>query len=62
MHTGALVIANLDRAGDHAAVLGVLVAIAAVGGLIYGLVRLAARSRARRTRPNRPGADRMPEA
>jgi hypothetical protein len=58
----ALVIANIDRAGDHAAVLGVLVAVAAVGGLIYGLVRLAARSRASRARSNRPGTDRRPDA
>jgi hypothetical protein len=58
----ALVIANIDRAGDHAAVLGVVVAVAAVGGLIYGLVRLAARSRASRARSTRPGPDRTPDA
>jgi ABC-2 type transport system ATP-binding protein len=34
-----LVIASIDRAGDHAGVLGVLVLVAAIGGLIYGLAR-----------------------
>jgi hypothetical protein len=59
----ALVIANIDRAGDHAAVLGVVVLVAAVGGLVYGLVRLAARSRAARTRTARgPETDRRPDA
>jgi hypothetical protein len=52
----ALVIANVDRAGDHAAVLGVLVLVAAIGGMVYGLVRLAAKSRAGRARAT-PGAD-----
>jgi hypothetical protein len=50
----ALVIANIERAGDHAAVLGVVVVVAAVGGLVYALVRFAARSRA--------GRDRRPDA
>ena len=46
-----LVIANIDRAGDHAAVMGVVFAVVVVvGGLVYGLVRLATRSRASRTR------------
>jgi hypothetical protein len=44
----ALVIASIDRAGDHAAVLGVFLAVAAIGGLVYGLVRLAAKTRAGR--------------
>lgn len=30
-----LVLANIDRAGDHAAVVGVLVVIAAVVGLVW---------------------------
>jgi hypothetical protein len=55
----ALVIANIDRAGDHAAVLGVLVLVAAIGGMVYGLVRLAGKSRAARTRSTR---DRRPDA
>jgi hypothetical protein len=45
-----LVIANIERAGDHAAVMGVVFAIVVLGGLAYGLVRLASRSRASRTR------------
>jgi hypothetical protein len=44
------IIASIDRAGDHAAVLGVVIVAAVIGGLIYGLVRLAARSRAGRAR------------
>jgi hypothetical protein len=44
-----LVIANIERAGDHAAVLGVLLAVVAVGGLVYGVVRLATKTRAGRT-------------
>lgn len=59
----ALVIASIDRAGDHAAVLGVLVLVAAIGGLVYGLGRLAAGSRAGRTRSARgPDTDRRPDA
>lgn len=38
-----LVIADIARAGNHAAVLGVAVVIAAVGGLVY-LVRERRRS------------------
>jgi hypothetical protein len=45
MPSDALVIASIDRAGDHAAVFGVLLVVVAVGGLVYGLVRLVARSR-----------------
>jgi hypothetical protein len=45
----ALVIASIDRAGDHVAVLGVLLVVVAVGGLVYGLFRLAAKTRAGRT-------------
>lgn len=48
-----LVIASIDRAGDHAVVLGVMALIAAVGGLGYGLVRLVGRRRAGRTRSDR---------
>jgi hypothetical protein len=52
-----LVLANIDRAGDHAIVLAVLAGIAAVGGLVFGLIRLVGRSRARRTSSERgPGA------
>jgi hypothetical protein len=58
MPTDALVIANLDRAGDHAGVFGVLLAVVAIGGLVYGLVRVAAKSRAGRTRKS----DRTPDA
>jgi len=59
----ALVLANIDRAADHAAVLGVLVGVAAIGGLVYGLVRLAAKSRGSRTRSGRgPESDRRPDA
>jgi hypothetical protein len=59
----ALVLASIDRAGDHAAVFGVVVVVAAFGGLVYGLVRVAAKSRARRTRSVRgPESDRRPDA
>jgi hypothetical protein len=58
-----LVVANVERAGDHAAIVGVLALVAAVGGAAYGLVRLVARSRASRTRPERgPETHRGPEA
>jgi hypothetical protein len=58
----ALVLANIDRAGDHAAVVGVVVAVAAMGGLVYALVRLAGKSRAGRTRSARgPETDRRPD-
>ena len=57
------VLANIDRAGDHAAVLGVVVVVAAVGGLVYGLVRLAVKGRAGRARSARgPETDRRPDA
>lgn len=49
----ALVIAAADRAGDHATLLGIVVLIAAVGGLIYGLVRLVGKRRAGRKRSDR---------
>jgi len=54
--SGTLVIASIDRAGDHAAILGVLLLIAAVGGLVYGLVRVAVKSRTRSKPPRRPDA------
>jgi ABC-type proline/glycine betaine transport system permease subunit len=41
---------HLSRAADHAAVVGVALLIAAVGGLVYGLVRLVGRRRAGRGR------------
>jgi hypothetical protein len=50
-----LVIANIERAADHAAIMGVVVGLAIAGGLIYGLVRLAGRARASRTH-RRPDA------
>jgi hypothetical protein len=49
-----LVIASLERAGGHAAVIGVVVVVVAVGAVLYGVVRLAARNRAARDR--RPDA------
>lgn len=39
----ALVLASADRAGDHLVIFGALVATAAVGALVYGLVRLVKR-------------------
>ncbi len=51
-----LVIANVDRAGGHIVIVGVLVVVAAVGGMIYGLVRLVGKNRAARTRSDH-GAD-----
>jgi hypothetical protein len=54
----AIVIASIDRAGDHAAVVGVLLVVVAVGGLVFALVRLAARSRVGRARKS----DRTPDA
>jgi hypothetical protein len=50
-------IASLDRAGDHAVVLAVLILIAAVVGVVYWLVQLAARRRA-----GRAHSDRDPES
>jgi hypothetical protein len=58
MSTDALVIASIDRAGDHAGVLGVLLLAVAIGGLVYGLVRLTAKSRVGRARKR----DRTPDA
>jgi hypothetical protein len=45
-----LVIASIDRAGSHL----ILLLIAAVGGLVYALVRLVIRKRAARSRSDRP--------
>ena len=42
--TQGLVIAAVDRAGDHAAVLGVVLLIAVVGGFVYLVVKGRARS------------------
>jgi hypothetical protein len=56
-------IASLDRAGDHAVVLAVLVLIVAVAGLVYWLVQLAARRRAGRAHSDRrPGTTGRPDA
>lgn len=46
-------IASIDRAVDHAVVLGVLVLIAAIGALAYWLILLAARRRVGRARSDR---------
>jgi flagellar biogenesis protein FliO len=46
-----LVTASIDRAGDHAAALGLFFLIAIIGGLIWGLVRLVGKSRAGRRGP-----------
>jgi hypothetical protein len=53
---------HLSRAADHAVVIGVALLIAAVGGLIYWLVRVVGRSRAGRTRPDRGPENRAPGA
>jgi hypothetical protein len=45
-----LVFASIDRAGGHIVIVGALVAVAAVGGLIYALVHRVTKSRAARTR------------
>lgn len=59
----ALIIANVERAADHGAALGIVVLVAAVGGLLYGLVRLLGKRRAGRPRAGRgPGTDRGGEA
>jgi hypothetical protein len=44
---------HLSRAADHAVVIGVALLIALVGGLVYGVVRLVAKSRAGRTHSDR---------
>jgi hypothetical protein len=55
--------ASLDRAGGHAAVVGLLVLIVVVAGLVYGLFQLVSRRRAGRTRSNRAaGSAEGPEA
>jgi ABC-2 type transport system ATP-binding protein len=41
---------HLSRAADHAAVIGMVALSALLGGLVYGLVRVVAKSRAARTR------------
>jgi hypothetical protein len=38
-------LASIDRAGDHAVVVGVLALVAVVAGLLYWLVQLVARRR-----------------
>ena len=35
-----VLIGNIDRAGDHAAILGILLLIAFVGALGYGLIQV----------------------
>jgi ABC-type nitrate/sulfonate/bicarbonate transport system permease component len=52
-----LLIANIDRAGDHARVLGILLLIALVGALGYGLVQVV-RKRAVRARSDGSGSKR----
>ncbi|MGH2745913.1 MAG: hypothetical protein ACRDLY_10880 [Thermoleophilaceae bacterium] len=46
-------LASIDRAGDHAMVLGLLVVIAAIGALVYGLVQLLRKRREGRTHAHR---------
>jgi hypothetical protein len=46
-------IGSIDRAADHAVVLAVLILIAAVAGVVYWLVQLAARRRAGRAHSDR---------
>jgi hypothetical protein len=46
-----LLLANVERAGDHAAALGVLAVVAVVGGLIWGVAHLVSKSRAGRRNP-----------
>jgi hypothetical protein len=51
-----IVMADIERAGGHVAIVGVLLGLAAAGALAYGLIRVVARGRAGRTRtPSRPG-------
>jgi ABC-type nitrate/sulfonate/bicarbonate transport system permease component len=47
-----LLIANIDRAGDHAGILGILLLVAFIGALGYGLVQVV-RKRAVRARSDR---------
>lgn len=54
--TQALLLASIDRAGDHAVVVGGLAVAAALGGLVYWLVQLADKRRAGRT-PRGDGSD-----
>jgi hypothetical protein len=54
---------HLSRAADHAAVIGIVALVALVAGLVYGLARLVAKSRAGRARSDRgPEGVRGPEA
>ena len=48
-----LLIGNIERAGDHAAILGILLVIAFVGALGYGLIHVV---RKRLLRPRSDGA------
>jgi ABC-type nitrate/sulfonate/bicarbonate transport system permease component len=52
-----LLIGNIDRAGDHAAIVGILLLIAFVGALGYGLVQVV-RKRAVRARSDGSGPKR----
>ena len=47
------VIANVDRAGGHLVIMGVLLGIAAAAGLIYGAVHRIGKKRAGRTPSDR---------
>ena len=57
-----LLLANVDRAVDHGVVLIAVVVIAAIAGLIYGLRRVVAKSRAGRTCSDEGRSDRGPVA
>jgi hypothetical protein len=51
-----IVMADVERAGGHLVIVGVLLGLAAAGALAYGLIRVVAKSRAGRTpSPSRPG-------
>jgi hypothetical protein len=51
-----ILIASLDRAGDHGALLSMLIVVAVVGALVYGLY-LFVKSRAGRPHPDEGRGD-----
>jgi hypothetical protein len=54
-------LASIDRAGGHAPLLGLLVLIAVLGALVYGVVQLTGKRRAGRTRQGAPEKAESPE-